>query len=136
MYRGKKKLLFEALIEGTHKVCVPPRDLNEDDDVLFGIKWRTFYRYIADFRKDGYPVHKDIDEYFIPSSPNAEDGISEYYTVNLTYVQMRMLLDLLRSFCGGFEKKDLSKNSLIRSIWEEIEASLYGWQDLNGKEKY
>lgn len=122
-YRGAKGDLFRRLSAGD-VVRAPSRERGAvaDDEDLF-IHWRTFYRYIADFCRDGYPVRRDsrVGGYvMVYSSSDPDDNLVD---VMLTSSQAMLLLEIVREYGGDV---GLSRRSPLGAIHEALSAAVYG----------
>lgn len=126
-YRGAKSDLFRRLSAGD-VVRAPSRERGAvvDDEDLF-IHWRTFYRYIADFCRDGYPVRRDsrVGGYVMVNPPSDPDD--NLVDVKLTSSQAMLLLEIVREYGGDV---DLPRRSPLGEISKSIEAAIQG-EDYN-----
>ena len=125
-YRGLKGDLFRRLATGD--VVYPPsrhdeEDDNFDDDGILPIHWRTFYRYISEFCRDGHAIRRDIrlGGYVMIKGPVEEDD--DIVNVTLTMSQATLLLEVVEEYGGG---SALSPLSPLGKISESIEAAIQG----------
>lgn len=122
-YRGRKAALFARLAAGD-VVPLPPRNgSSADGDDSIDIHWRTFYRYIRAFCKDGYPIRHDTElgGWVMVTEPAVSDNDDWIVTVVLTRSEADLLCEIAREFGGGREASGRTK--LGRAI-QSLEAAM------------
>lgn len=121
-YRGLKGDLFRRLAAGD--VVRPPSRIRSDIDLDedLPIHWRTFYRYIADFCRDGHAVRRDyrVGGYVMVMRP--EDIENDLVEVRLTFSQVSFLLEVLDEYGAGIN----SNRSLLGGVRDTLGAAIYG----------